>query len=520
MQPGPRVLLAATAIAAAAVSTFAPALAAVRASGPASARPAGGHAPRRSPSPSPSATSSPSPTATTSPTASPSATVSASPTTSPAGSATSLASGPLTFAPGELNSAAVGASGCGQNTAGEPSIHVSRAGLVGLGSENGLGGGSAYWTGLATANPCGLTYQGQPNAVGGLGAAGGDIDTAFAPVTDPATGNYRIYVASLNLGSVNVATSADNGKTFSQVPVQAGIPLDDREWIAAYGAATSLLTYHDIATNNIDVLRSDSGGGPYVQIGTAISPTNYMAANNELGNIVIDHNNPAPGGSFYAYQSFVAPSADPGLAGLVFSTPYNEAFLAVSADGGHTFTDQPIPCSLDSSKQGLNHQFPNVSVAPNGDLVETWSNDTSVYAATSNDHGVSWSCTGPISSNTRQAIEPWVVTTNQGTDLVYYGSPDKAGPTQRWYVYVSQAPAGSSSFGTPQQVVEVHQGTVCEGGASCTTGRQLFDDFGIDTDPSGLAHIAYSQDAPTLGSAGTSTGYAVQTGGTVIGPPN
>jgi hypothetical protein len=49
------------------------------------------------------------------------------------------------FAYGEMQASTVGASGCGSNTAGEPSLHVSRANLVGLGSEDGLGGGSEYW---------------------------------------------------------------------------------------------------------------------------------------------------------------------------------------------------------------------------------------------------------------------------------------------------------------------------------------------------------------------------------------
>ncbi len=136
------------------------------------------------------------------------------------------------FAFGQMQSATVGASGCGTNTAGEPSIHVSKANLVGLGSEEGLGGGSEYWRasqvgGTTTASPCALVYSGQPNAVSGAGASGGDIDTAIAPVQS-SLGTFRIYVASLNLGSVNVATSNDNGATFSQVPAQAGLPVDDR----------------------------------------------------------------------------------------------------------------------------------------------------------------------------------------------------------------------------------------------------------------------------------------------------
>jgi hypothetical protein len=222
------------------------------------------------------------------------------------------------FAFGQPQTATVGASGCGTNIAGEPSLHVSRANLVGLGSEDGVGSGSEYWRapqvgGSTSASACGLKYSGQPNAVSQIGAAGGDIDTAFAPAKS-AAGTYRLYVASLNLGSINVAVSNDNGATFSQTPVQAGVPVDDREWIAAYGANTSLLSYHDIATDNIDVLRSDNGGASYTQTSRVIPDTDYKAQNNELGNLVIDHNQATPAG-FWAYQAFVAPSANPGLTG-------------------------------------------------------------------------------------------------------------------------------------------------------------------------------------------------------------
>jgi hypothetical protein len=422
-----------------------------------------------------------------------------------------------TFAYGEMQSTTVGQAGCGTNQAGEPSIHVSKDNLVGLGSENGLGGGSVYWSatqtgGTTSASACGLTYDGQPNAVGGVGASGGDIDTAFAPARTTA-GTYRIYVASLNLGSINVATSTDNGKTFSQTPVQGGIPVDDREWIAAYGADTSLLTYHDISTNNIDVLRSDNGGAAYTQISQAIPPTDYKASNNELGNIVIDHNSGSgtSASPFYAYQSFVAPSSSSG-------SSYNEAFLAVSADGGSTWTDRPIPCST-SWGGSLDHNFPNVSVAPNGTLWYAVSNDTNIYTATSTDHGATWACSGAVSTNTAQAIFPWLDATDAGVDLVYYGAGTRT--NQTWSVYFAQNVAGTTTgWGTPQQLMPVHTGSVCEGGVSCTGGRQLLDDFGIDTDQNGWAHIAYSHDSPDLGGSGSYTGYAVQTGGTPVGPPN
>jgi hypothetical protein len=421
------------------------------------------------------------------------------------------------FSFGELASGTVGSTGCGANNAGEPAIHVSRANNVFAGSENGLGGGSELWRGLgalggAGASGCGLEYRGQPNAVSGVGASGGDIDVAIASAPN-AAGNYNLYVSSLNLASVNVATSTDNGTTFSQTPVQAGLPVDDREWIAAFGAQTSLLTYHDVATNNIDVLRSDSGGTVYTQIATAIPLGDYKEANNELGNIVIDHRNlPDQTGNFYAYQSFVAPSKPGG-------SHYNEAFLAVSPDGGHTWTDRPIPCSVASASTDLDHNFPNVSVDPAGNVWYAWSSNRSIRTAKSTDHGKTWTCSGSVSTGSAQAIFPWLAATSAGVDLVYYGAPTSK--NQTFYVNFVQNVAGTpTGWGAPQRLMPVHKGAVCEEGVTCTTGRQLFDDFGVDTDSAGWAHIAYSHDSPALGGSGTYTGYAVQTGGTAAGQPN
>ncbi|HMC68072.1 MAG TPA: hypothetical protein VKJ07_02860, partial [Mycobacteriales bacterium] len=312
-----------------------------------------------------------------------------------AGARHAAATGASTFSTGQLQAQTVGAPGCGTNDAGEPAIHVSKDNLVGLGSERGLGGGSQFWGGTqvggtAAASACQLTYDGQPNAVAGFGASGGDVDEAIAPVKDPATSTYRIYVASLNLASINVATSEDNGKTFNQVPVVGGLPGDDREWIAAHGPSTALLTYHDIVTDNIDVLRSDDGGKTFVETSRAIDDTDPNSSFNELGNIVIDHN------------------------------------------------------------------FPNVSVAPNGTLFYAVSNDKNVYVAMSSDHGDTWSCSGPVSSSS-QAIFPWIVATSAGEDLVYYGATG-SGASQLWSVYFAQNLTQSLTGWSTTKVVDVHKG--------------------------------------------------------------
>jgi hypothetical protein len=419
-----------------------------------------------------------------------------------------------TFSVGQLRADTPGRTGCGTNQAGEPSIHVSQSGLVALASENGLGSGSEFWSaiqpgGTSAASACGLTYDGQPNAAGHLGASGGDVDVAIAPVRDPATHHFRIYTASLNLASVNVATSTNNGKTWRQVPVVEGIPVDDREWIAAYGDSTALLSYTDIVTGNIDVLRSDDGGQTFIEQGQAI---NDNSTSSQIGNLVIDHRNasPKPGG-FWAYQSYVAQSSPD-------SKNLDEAFLAVSQDGGATWDDKPIPCTKAFGANGLDHNFPNVSVAPDGTLFYSVSNDKAVYVAMSKDHGTTWTCSPPVSA-TSQAIFPWIVATSAGEDLVYYGATG-SGANQIWSVYFAQNRTESVTGWSTKQVVTVHKGEVCEGGISCNGGRQLFDDFGVDTDPQGWAHIAYSHDSPDLGGSGSFTGSAVQTAGTPVGFPN
>src|SRR5258706_391075 len=87
------------------------------------------------------------------------------------------------FSYGQLQDQTIGATGCGTNSAGEPSVHASKANLVEVGSELGLGGGSELWRttqagGSSSATACQPTYSGQPNAVNMVGASGGDIDTA------------------------------------------------------------------------------------------------------------------------------------------------------------------------------------------------------------------------------------------------------------------------------------------------------------------------------------------------------
>src|SRR5437867_2534527 len=122
----------------------------------------------------------------------------------------------------------------------------------------------------------------------GFAPGGGDTDLAVAPVKN-AAGFYNVYVASLNLANVDVSTSADGGKTWKLNPTGATIPGDDREWIAADGASKVCISYHDVATFNIDVNCSADAGATFSQLGTAIDANHlWLIDNNQIGNLAID----------------------------------------------------------------------------------------------------------------------------------------------------------------------------------------------------------------------------------------
>ena len=323
------------------------------------------------------------------------------------------------FAAGQLQAAKVGSSGCSTNQAGEPSIHVSQAGLVALASENGLGNGSEFWSGTQTggstaANPCALTYDGQPNAFGHLGASGGDVDVAIAPVADPASHHYRIYIASLNLASVNVATSVDDGKTLSQVPVVEASPS-----MTASGSRRTArqlpAQLPDVLSGNIDVLRSDNGGQSFVQESQAIGHDySGKQRDGQPG-----HRSPShllEAGRLLGLPGYVAQHSSS------VERRCNEAFLAVSKDGGATWADRPIPCTPPSAPTGSTTTSPTFPWRPTArcSTPSATTRPSTSPCRPGPRHDVDVLSAGE--HRHAQAIFPWIVATSAGEDLVYYGA--------------------------------------------------------------------------------------------------
>src|SRR5207249_4059977 len=256
-------------------------------------------------------------------------------------------------------------------------------------SELGLSAGTLAWK--STDGGLHYTALESPNqlsqAAGGVGPGGGDTDLSTAPDANT-SGIHNVYVASLTLANVTVSTSQDGGKTWSKNVLSATIPGDDREWIAADQASKVCISYHDIVTFNIDVNCSFDAGATFTQLGSAIDVAHaFLIDDNEIGNLAIDPRN------HVIYQVFS------GIANTIealLPSSFHAVWIAVSRDGGQTFTDQPVYVNPNTSVS-YGHQFVNVSVDRAGTVYVVYTDNHNLFYSFSTDGGGTW--TGPIQVN-------------------------------------------------------------------------------------------------------------------------
>jgi hypothetical protein len=424
----------------------------------------------------------------------------------------------------------------------EPSTRVAPDGTVYVSTIRGVPGGvdlHRYYALVDGPSGPGNTYpfkyEGQPDNCGilangcannsldplGLGLGGGDVDLA---VNFPTSGVPNLALVSLTLApGVTGTHSTDRADTFSPAnPVVALIPGDDRQWIEGFGAQNVYLVYHDIATFNIEVQRSNDGGLTYVNgFGEAIDPQTFPAAGgvpptnaaNLLGTIRVDRSSCSSRGNLY--QIFVAPD---NVVENVANGPLRSAYVGVSTDVKlglpvFTFTDHKIPTTPSSIAQ----IFPALAVDAFGYLYAVWSDNSGIFYTYSTDIGTTWAT--PIQVNQEPTLGkanvlPWIdADANGHVGIVWFGG-DRAGNSNdatiheqgtdmstwtNWNVYYAESVSGHSltpAF-TQRQISDhiIHRGTVSTGGLGGGANRNLGDYFQIALDPQHLANVAFSDDS-------------------------
>ncbi len=401
-----------------------------------------------------------------------------------------------------------GSSKC-SNIASEPAIRADAAGEFFSSSENGLGSGTEAWRSLdggrhytALDSP----NQGSTSNNSGFAPGGGDTDLAVAPAKN-SSGHYNVYVSSLTLANVDVSTSSDQGKTWQLNPVGAVLGgADDRPWIAADGASKVCVSYHD-GEQNIEVNCSADAGSTFTQLASAIDTSHaFQIGNNEIGNLAID---PKTHDIFQTYSA-ITTSAEvacaPQLGVSAGTCGYHGVYMAVSTDGGQSFTDHAVYVNKTATVD-YGHQFVNVSVDRAGNLYSVYTDDHHVYYSFSTDHGTTWHGPYLITTASGTQIFPWSSAGDAGKlDVVYYQTPyydskqipDTYPDKAVWTVGFAQnlkALKPSSKWIRFTASPVVHKGAVCESGATCSGNRDLYDDFGVAASPkTGFASIIYSDD--------------------------
>jgi hypothetical protein len=430
------------------------------------------------------------------------------------------------------------------NIAAEPAIRADGAGTFYGSSENGLGGGTVAFR--STDGGLHYTTLSSPNAVSqanntGFAPGGGDTDLAVAPARN-ANGFYNVYVSSLSLLNVDVSTSSDGGATWRLNPVTTPETIDDREWIAADGASKVCISYHD-APQGITVGCSQDAGTTFTQFASALDANHaFQISENGIGNLAIDPVSHVIYQTYSAITTAAETTCAPQLGVVAGTCNYHGVYMAVSTDGGASFTDYPVYINPDPTV-GYGHQFVNVSVDAAGNVYSVYTDDHHVSYSFSTDHGKTW--TGPflVSSTSGTQIFPWSTAGDAGKlDVVYYqtpyydgvNTPDNYPLSAAWSVGFAQnlnALTPGSSWSRQTASPTNHFGGVCESGVTCTGNRDLFDDFGVAASPTtGLASIIYSDDQFHAGAPNTSgcdattsnssscdhTAIATQTSGSAI----
>src|SRR5205807_7230986 len=281
----------------------------------------------------------------------------------------------------------------------EPGDRVDSQGTIYVESIRGVPGGVDLWRwsqpidGAPNSNgTLPFKYEGQPDNCGiygingggcvnnvgsstnlGIAPGGGDGDIAVNAPDPNNSAIPNLALTSLTLAPGVTATNSKNrGDTFFTPPnvVASLIPGDDRMWNDAVNdPSTAYVAYHDLATFNIDVQRSNNGGLTYTAgagegIDTAtlpaagsLSPTDSA---NTAAQIKVDNSACPSKGNLYV--AFTAP--DNAIENN-HGQPQRTVYVGVPTDAGlgaatFTFTDHKVfasPAGSLGATNGNNNIF-------------------------------------------------------------------------------------------------------------------------------------------------------------------
>jgi hypothetical protein len=321
----------------------------------------------------------------------------------------------------------------------------------------------------------------------------------------------------------------NRGDSFAQPNlVAAAVPGDDRQWMDGFSASQVYLAYHDAATFNIEVQRSNDGGETYLSgIGEAIDGTTFPAAGGYLptntanihAGIRVDRSNCPSRGNLY--QLFAAPeSAGENIGGIAPRSIYVGVSTNAKLGGPvFSFADHKVWTGPDGSRN--DQIFPSLAVDGRGYVYAVWSNRIgdgrsaryTIYYSFSTDLGTTWAPAIKVNADSTPKVFPWIEAEADGhVGIVWFGG-DTPGDSNlpgihestasmtgwtKWNAFYAESLNGHAAAPAFSQVVisdhVIHRGTVSTGGLTGGANRNLGDYFQIAFDPQHRANVAFSDD--------------------------
>ncbi len=370
---------------------------------------------------------------------------------------------------------------------GEPSSRCDGFGNFYAGGIRGVPAGTDVWyvdlrPGSSTYDPWVRSpdYLGVPESIPqdqafSVGAdGGGDIDFAVG-----FGGSEPAFLAGASLLAANVSAfrSLDRGATFEQNPVGSMVPVDDRQWLEAFGSSSTYLYYRTISVPTLhSVQRSDDAGLTY-------GPPAFVGTGGQSGNVDVDQ-----------------------ATGIVYASRQATTQVSVARGVPPSPGEEPVTYSATvaaTDPAGVDQIFAPVKVAPDGTVYVVYSNGKDVLLVHSCDQAQTWSLPvrvnhGPLAQTN---LMPWIETGSvpDSVGIVWYGTASGANADEAdWNVFFAQSLDATSATPTFRQVLAsdhvVHAGNISVGGLLGSANRNLLDYFQLAIDPTGAAVIAYTDD--------------------------
>ena len=384
----------------------------------------------------------------------------------------------------------------------ESEIKTDIFGNVYVTAIHGYPGGVDLWKSTdkgATFSYLGIPDGTQDKCVTGVtpciaGAGGGDDSI------DVSSGGY-LYISSLLPSTVTMSVSYDGGiggaepgQRWEVNPASSTIPVNDRQWVAAYGPQTVYMTFDQAPVNTTIWFTKSTDAGKSWSAPSMLIPLTTLSRENNLG---VDQFN----GNIYTTYT---PTGKP-----------YELHLLKSTDGGTTWTNTIIYSA--PATACLENAFPILAVDRGGNIHVVFTQSTGcsartnahVYLISSGDAGSTW--TSPLQidsgSGNNSTVMPYIAAGSPGVvDVTWYGStmsspdntPSAPNKSDWWNVYFAQVTNALQANPTIAQSVvatAVHNLPICSRGGNCTGNtRDLTEYYSMTIDPDGNANIAYTDE--------------------------